>query len=1575
MINAQALSATVVQKNSMKINGWNVKYQPDFVKFYSSQKYLDRLNVGGSSKAKKIIDNKIRAICNSADPNSSRYPKLGNMKWLKGKKGVKIQEDRLTGDYRILFLPTDQDKQELTFFTIRDHDGVQEFLRDAHARVHNAAMDEFQILDWEESEEYTVEMGLPNAEEMVEQIQNRLKEIVGEREINENTETFLRVTKKCSIYRLGKYGIELDPSPEQLQHIASPSPMLLPGVAGTGKSTVLQYRYRDALLSYAEDYESFSKNGIYLTLNKPLALTTKREIKKLLPEELEHVVVSGIQDINSWVSALLGEEPAISTPNVNFELFRKWWSKRQQLQQYDPAQAWEEYRGVIKGTGLSVDVEGGAISLEQYLGLPHDRCAYQPSERTAFYSDIVVNFQHFRRNSDSVLYDDQDLIRKVIKLKLPLRYRHIFVDEVQDLTELQLSAIINMLDKDQSCICSKSGRQCQCPPSCENCRCLIFDVTGDLSQQVYPTRFRWEDTSRTIFEELDLRCHEPTPMATSYRSVRSIVDLSSFYHQKMISDYRQGGNITQAQAEQKAETPAYVFEDDETLHQIIVDAELPAAHCPIIVRNESSKNELLEKLFLKTEIELRNKLIRKFHDAESVVKTEFDNQFPSEVSRIRSYTLTVAEAKGLEWNNVVLWDISSGSDHLLEKKFHELRGNYIGSDDWNYQLELRHAFVATTRARLLLLHLVRRNNQQPTNPFLQELSNQSLIVVEKKPVNLSRFSKTELSIEEYEVMAEDYENKEMFGAAALIYKNNLNNPMKAKQMEFYASKQVGDTMSMARHLIDYVRTYQNELIPDQEKWFVLNLLDDNGSDTELGYIIEISDMLGQTERAKLASIKRNIKLCAVFGTVEAFSSIAHDFEEIGMLDDAGDYHFKAGKIRLAIKCWWDARKYEKAWLQLLKLMAPGEKSEIEVLLIEIVTTESISRENKTLLSEEFNVRLSHASHKAIKKLDVDLNTLQFRFDDAIKRVNDLRFLRLSNEERAQRYIKNGHWREGLDIALTDNGLDLPRLFDLCDDIDLELIVEWFADLEHDGISRNRKFKLMQVIFNKKCSKNPRMAEVEKFLVNLYRLKQVNKQAIGAVHNLERWYHAIHCTKYPQDVNTGPGKANISRLVQWYVHEEVQANTLLLHTIRLALFKSLEKSYNTLDSRKNRILATKVDVKASLLVAELYLKTQMNPRRFKIKKYSQIRKDVISWIIHEGKNDFIDAWFDFLLDMKPDAKIIENHSRLKQDIQAIIPMYASYVALGQIEDVINVHIQPDDSITRRYREDRPHSFSRDGIEVLERDKFSRGMKNSITRIIKNAVDQNNGNIDSEMWVKELLLDGAKEVEPASFFDTVETFLAQNTESLGAETSFTIKKAKTVNARKQENTPVPDQYKNSEPTFTVEESLPAPSKENISSSDKDAPGQYKPKKTQEDESKTNNLTHELAVDNSESIVEKLNASTIIQHLSKSAPGNVAEWFTSHYAKKFNKENTTLIMETYTTLKGRLERQQDSITISIVNEWLCFHEILKIMREDFNFSTNPYTNNQTMAAQLQTARREVAVARDLFDKEKISALISIR
>lgn len=1561
------------------INGWRVVLQPDFVKFFTTNRYLDRLNAGGPKKAKQLIETKVRAICNSTSPGSSTYPKLGNMKWLRGKKGVKIQEDRLTGDYRILFLPTKPDKQELTFFAIRDHDGVQEFLRDAHARVHNAAMDEFSILEWEEGEDYSVDMSQEDAEEQVRKIQAELENIVGKEEIVQNEQQFIDVARTCSIYRLGKYGIELDPSPEQIEHINSPSPMLLPGVAGTGKSTVLQYRFRDAILSYGDHTDEFFKRGIYLTLNKPLSKSTRREVEKILPPEHKKKVDVAIQDINSWVSALLGEEVSISTPNLTFDLFRKWWSKRQTLQKYDPAQAWEEYRGVIKGTAKSLDYDDGTITVDDYIAMPHDRCAYPANQRTDFYNDIVAAFEYYRKQSDNVLYDDQDLIRKVKQMNLHPVYRHIFIDEVQDLTELQLLVAMEMLEEPPVCNCTSAKKACNCPPSCENCHCLIFDVAGDISQQVYPTRFRWEDSKRSIFETLNLPSHKRKPMATSYRSVRSIVDLSSYYLDHMINDYRQGGDITQAQAEQKAETPALIQATAEQLHDILSSAELPASHCPIIVRDESTKLNLEKELIRNARNRLLESIKVQFSGSNEVQEEELLKAMELEETRITSYTLTVADAKGLEWNNVVLWDISSGSEYLLERKLHERRGAYIEEEDWNYQLELRHAFVATTRARLLLLHLGKIRKEHDNNPFYDDLLDKELIVTETEPVDLTRFSKSELTAEEYEVMAEDYENKEMYGAAAYIYDNNLNNPKKATEMQYLNAKKSNDRLQMAKILIHFERTYGNSTLGPEEQQHVLNLLDENGQDTELGYIIEIANVLGLKEKAKLAELKRKVNLANVFGDADTYLSIAKAYDDLEEWSKSGDFYAKANAKKKAIEAWWKGRSYEKAWEAIVQTLAPSPTLGLELLLIELLTKQRIKKADAALFKEQFGVDHDEG-WDVLKDMNLKLAELEFTCSESKQRVAKLAFASLSSEERAKRYLQHGNWKQGLEVYLEDHELDFRTGLNECREIDPNELRAWFlaeSEGNNPGLTSLRKLQFYQFLFAQRFRNKPTLNAMRDFVLEL-NLPEMRKPNLGAGSVLQRWHHALHCIANPQDGNLGSGKANILVIIRWYSQDDTLGDDLLLHSMRCALYASLEATYTAFEKVTQRRLLNKNYVKEALIVAELYMKTMMNPRRYSPGNYSRVRKALIGWMKHTGVHDFVDAWFDFFLDMKPDQATLNKNSMLKRDIQTIFPLFKDQV-IGYEDGLPSVNLYPEDSLTRRYDGgDKKYSFSPAGLDILRSVSYTKGQRNAVIRTINEFTDEDAEL--NEIYVQQMIINRNAGIESRCFFETIEQFLSsQQTMDQDSENSTSMPGVdETIEFVEDEAS---DEGKAVEEVDIDESEIPADKAIQELTSQDDVQDQHTSTKVEDDEASGDMPAADAEEDQGDVADEpmsedNLTPEALINDLHQATPEDVGAWFMEHHSRKFIPENSSFIIECYTTFKGRLERQPPEFTINTVNEWLCFHEILKIMRKaPFNFQENPYVANQSIAEQLAQARRDMAENRSEYSREKVNALIGIR
>ena len=44
----------------------------------------------------------------------------------------------------------------------------------------------------------------------------------------------------------------------------------------------------------------------------------------------------------------------------------------------------------------------------------------------------------------------------------------------------------------------------------------------------------------------------------------------------------------------------------------------------------------------------------------------------------------------------------------------------------------------------------------------------------------------------------------------------------------------------------------------------------------------------------------------------------------------------------------------------------------------------------------------------------------------------------------------------------------------------------------------------------------------------------------------------------------------------------------------------------------------------------------------------------------GVHDFVDVWFDFFLDMKPDQATLNKNKVLKRDIQTIFPLFKDQV---------------------------------------------------------------------------------------------------------------------------------------------------------------------------------------------------------------------------------------------------------------------------------------------------------------------------
>ncbi len=183
---------------------------------------------------------------------------------------------------------------------------------------------------------------------------------------------------------------------------------------------------------------------------------------------------------------------------VNFQAFQQWFSRYRQGALKDAHKLFEEFRGVI--TGPATDKSW--LSREDYLALGVKESIYLSEEREAVY-ELFEKYLSFLQ--DQQLYDSNIVSHQYLQTIEP-RYDFVIVDEVQDLTNIQLYLII------------KSLRQAQ-----------DFILCGDSNQIVHPNFFSWSKVKSLFYRQDDLQ-NSPDLIRilnTNYRNSPQVTDIAN----------------------------------------------------------------------------------------------------------------------------------------------------------------------------------------------------------------------------------------------------------------------------------------------------------------------------------------------------------------------------------------------------------------------------------------------------------------------------------------------------------------------------------------------------------------------------------------------------------------------------------------------------------------------------------------------------------------------------------------------------------------------------------------------------------------------------------------------------------------------------------------------------------------------------------------------------------------------------------------------------------------------------------------------------------------------------------------
>ena len=398
-------------------------------------------------------------------------------------------------------------------------------------------------------------------------------------------------------------------------------PLICTGCAGSGKTLISVQMYANIIEEVFSNEKVEELNLIYLTYNQ-------RTVNSVIPLLQEKVSSVNAKTIEEYFVGIIGNETLAGKKIVDEHDFFKWWNedslneithykekndllnfKKQTLARY----AYTFFRGFFKGSlyRMENDFSVPFLSKSQFTNL------IKTKKEPVSDRDIETLFTLFEMYQNhlvkSNLVDDNDLARMVAQKVVngvANQYERIIIDEVQDLTEVQLDAIIK----------SSSDK-----------RKLYF--FGDQNQSINPTLFDINTIQRCLKANLVNEIVEPQKMNKSYRVGPLLAEYIN-HLTKLINDKIGASG-------DPLETSALSNSESRWGYK---------------VQTKSSASHILQQAFLdaKTIVIVPDEII-----IDKLVKEYGEG--------VKERAITIYESKGLEWDRVVMYDMLSFNNQMFEE--------------------------------------------------------------------------------------------------------------------------------------------------------------------------------------------------------------------------------------------------------------------------------------------------------------------------------------------------------------------------------------------------------------------------------------------------------------------------------------------------------------------------------------------------------------------------------------------------------------------------------------------------------------------------------------------------------------------------------------------------------------------------------------------------------------------------------------------------------------------------------------------------------------------------------------------
>jgi DNA helicase-2/ATP-dependent DNA helicase PcrA len=443
--------------------------------------------------------------------------------------------------------------------------------------------------------------------------------------------------------------------------LEKPLPVLLSGTAGSGKTTVSVYllleKYRESLRS------KHPLKLLYVTYSEGLKEYAMDLFEGLLFEDEakeEEKVANLFRTYRELCLELLKNHPELDKfQDERREMtlpgcYRRLQGKAKKLRA-DPTLIWEEIRSIIKGSKASAQFQDGLLPLKSQGGIKgyEDLGSREAPLFTNQRQEIYEIAEWYQREviRGEGYWDEIDLAREAYRAvesdQRVEKYDLIVCDEAQDLTELQIALLFLL---------------------CENSNNLFF--TGDEHQIINPSGFRWGDIRTAFWEQRRGGAPDISYLTWNHRSAGKIVELSNALLRLKRTLLPHRRHVPDQKARWGGEAPYVICGVED---KAVLSAIVPGADRAVLVRTEEQRRDLRERLGIKQ-------------------------------------VFTIHEAKGREWETILLWKFFDGDDTietwrkilLAWKQPKQLNQLNLSEATIDHEISLLHVCLTRARRRLFI---------------------------------------------------------------------------------------------------------------------------------------------------------------------------------------------------------------------------------------------------------------------------------------------------------------------------------------------------------------------------------------------------------------------------------------------------------------------------------------------------------------------------------------------------------------------------------------------------------------------------------------------------------------------------------------------------------------------------------------------------------------------------------------------------------------------------------------------------------------------------------------------------------